>query len=756
MVTKIKRLYRSLVLTGTGLLSLILMAFNYLGLFATGDIREGLKDIGVLRHLRLNAYNFFELNGSFKIEGQKITLDMIRDISDEAAFAVVILKLLAFCLTIVLIASIILLIAGLISGVKDIFKKNLVIGVKPLLLDKISHIVMVVYGVAVAAAGFFSLIITIASMVLMADLASAMYVDGFACFGPRLGAILLLALAMYSMITIIIFDKRVFRVPVLTKTAYTCSACGVNHQTPSQFCPACGGTVGITQTQAPNPYYIDDAEVENFDYSLIPFYAKKLWTKIQNFLKEKNITKDQLIKGGAILVGAVIVLVLLISIINRPTPKYVMPDQYIDSIYDEENEETIFIIGGKKTDVKVEGMISDIQRSVDGNTIAFLDEEDTLYVIKKKKLLTVEEEISNFKLSVEGDGIAFVNVEDELMLYSVKKDSAKKITGDIYGEYVISPDGKSVAYTKGDDDGDYKLYVSVNGKEGKKIGNNLSPLGISNKGKLIYYINAEKLTVHVVKGDKEPQKLGSAGNFEAIAFNIDHTEAVFELNSGTYITKNGKEKVKITSNSIRQLGNYSDWGIVIDGYYSDSSTIPVKSFAKQYFTSNGSLYYLNKRFKAIEIEEADGIDSYQMTLTGDVIYYVDGNTLYRGTGKKANFKFKEVAEDVSSFEISSDGKFCYFKTYDNSLMCVKKTGKAKLIADDVNSFSMSHDDYLFFRVDGDLYVSHNRSKKKQVAPDVARLSFKVDATYYYVDDGDETVIYAAHKKAKFSKLIEFE
>ena len=753
MITKIKRLYRSLILTGTGLLSLILMAFNYLGLFATGDTRDMLKDLGALHQLRLSAYNFFKLNGTFKIEGEKISLDMLSEISGEAAFAVFLIRALSFLLTIVLITSIILLIAGLISGVKDIFKKNLVVGVKPLLLDKISHIVMLVHGISVAVAAFISLIVTIASLVLFADLG----MDDLVFFGPRLGAILLLALAIYSMVTIIIFDKRVFRVPSLITTTYTCSVCGVNHKTPSQFCPACGGAVGVAQTQASNPYYIDDTEVENFDYSLIPLYAKKAWGKGQDFLKEKNISRDQLIKGGAIFGGAIVVLVLLISILSIPDPKYIMPDQYLDGIYDEENEETVFVAGGKMTDLKVDGEIYGVQRSMDGTVTAFVDEEDTLYVIRKNKMTKVTEEVKQFKLSVEGTGIAYINEDGELMLYSVKKDSSSKITDELYNnEYTISPDGKSIAYAEGDYE-EYKLYVSVNGKDGEKVGNNLLPIALSNKGKFLYYLNTEKQTVYVVKSSKEPQKLASLEKFSGtMQFNADHTQVKFSLTTGTYISNKGKEAVKISSSTGGQFGNYSDWGYVI-GNSSYAETLPIKTFAKQYFRSGDSLYYLNKRFKAIEVEDATDVRSYKMTLRGDVIYYRDKyGTLYRDTGNKANIRFKEVAESVTSYTVSSNGKFCYYKTYDGSLMCVKKAGRAKLIADDVDSYYISHDDYLFFLSDNDLFVSHNRRTKKSVETDVEEITLEIDGSYYYVEDSDELVFYGASKKAKFSRLIKIE
>ena len=755
MVTKIKRLYRSLILAGTGLLSLIFMAFNFMGLLATGDIRKLLVESEIYSDLRVSAYEFFKINKPFKIMGEKVSLDMIKEAGNGAPLAVALLKLLVFCLTIVMITSIVLLIAGLISGVKDIWKKNLAIRVNSLLFDKISRIVMIVHGITVALATFVSIILSIFSLALILDAMNASFKHGTALFAPYTGAVLLLALAIFSTVTIIKFDKNIFRVPTITKSTYTCSACGANHKTPSQFCPTCGGAVGVAQTQEPNPYYIDDTDVEDFDYSLIPLYAKKIWAKIDQFLKEKNITKEKLIKGGAILGGAVIVLVLLLSIVCRPAPKYVEPDQYLQHIYNSEDDETVFAISGKKASFKVEGQIYDIQESIDGSITAFLDEETTLYIIKKNKLVKVAEEVYDYKLSVEGEGIAYVNEDDELLLYSVKKGSSKKITDELYAEYAISPDGKTVAYTKGDDDGDSKLYVSVNGKEGKKIGNNMSPIALSNKGKLIYYVNEEKYTLYVVKGKKDPQKLASGENIEGIAFNADHTQAIFALSSGTYITSNGKEKVKITSGSIKDFGNYSDWGNVIDTGY-DAQTLPIKTFAKQYFLSNGSLYYLNARFKAVELKRAEDVRSYEMTLTGEVIYYRDSSgILYRGTGKKANFKFKEVADEVSSFTISSNGKFCYFKTYDDSLMCARKTGKAKLIADDVTTYSMSHDDYLFFRVDGDLYVSHNRSKKTKVADDVSSVSVYVDATYYYVKDDGETECYGAHKKAKFKELVKY-
>ena len=612
--------------------------------------------------------------------------------------------------------------------------------------------IVVVHGIATLAATFFSVILSIGSIIMVEENLPS-YLDGFACISPRLGALLLLALAVFAMTTITKYDRQVFFVPYTVSTAYVCTGCGAAQATPAQFCAACGSPVGVGQAQYPNPYFIDYSTVENFNYALIPYYARVLWAKIQAFLQSKNISTTQLAKGAGIVAGSLLILIMAINIFGGPAPMYEMPDQSISYTYDwQDAEMTYFVINGKKSDLKLEGMISDFQTSLDGTIAAFLDQDDTLYVIKNKKMTKVEEDVDEYLLSAEGTGIAFTTEEDDLILYTVKNGKSHKIASEVNSGYMLSPDGKSILYTKTDDD-EVKLYLSVNGKDGKKIGNGLYPVGLSNQGKLIYYVSYEKNALYVVRGNKDPQKLANLDNIYGdypMQFNKDHTQALITLDSGSYITANGKEKVKITSRSISQFGNYSDWaeGIEIEDA---TRTLPIKTFAGQYFTSGGSLYYLNKRFEAVEVEEADGIDSYRMTLTGEVIYYVDGGDLYRGTGRKAKVKFEQIAEDVSSFTITSDGKYCYFRTYDSSLMCIKKTGKAKLIADDISSnFTMSHDDYLFFITEGDLYVSHNRGKKKLVASDVTLVFAELNATYYATNDAE----YIAPKKTQFTKLLD--
>ncbi len=462
------------------------------------------------------------------------------------------------------------------------------------------------------------------------------------------------------------------------------------------------------------------------------------------------------------LIYAALAIVLLIAIICI-WPKgsnYVAPKGSIEIEYNADQEKTLFIVDGKLSDITIDGNYSTYRGSIDGKTVAVRtsssdENEPVLYVFNGKKLIKVASDIGSFVLSNDGSHIAYSDKDGALFLFNVKAEKAEKITDEFYSSYYLSPNGKSIAFAKGTSD-DYALYVNVNGKE-TKIKTGVTPLGLSDKAKLVYYYDPEKDAAYVQKKD-EAVKI-SGDDIDGLIFNIDHTEVLCMGDNDAYISQNGKEKVKITSKGIRQIGSMD----VMNNYVSnaDALTLPIKTFEKILFSDSEHLYYLDGKLEKTEI--ADDVVRFDTPEKGGPIYYLnDDRELCRMKSYKSDAE--EIADHVTNFAMTSDGKACYFIETDSdnetTLYYAKKTGEPKKIADDVSSMTLSHDDYCFFISDrsstnytGTLYCSRNGKDKEKVSEDVYSFSASVNATYYtQKDDEDNRSVFVAKKKAKFDKV----
>lgn len=509
------------------------------------------------------------------------------------------------------------------------------------------------------------------------------------------------------------------------KKVFKCSMCGADAAPRTKFCPACGGAVYPVAPVAQEGEGASEAAPK-----------KKLPVKLL-----------------AILAIALVVVVLAVVLIVNLLPKKsnaldIKRTVDVNAEFDSENEKTYFYAGGKKLDFSMDGDANIISYSLNGEVTLIKDEDGLLYFVKDSKLTKITTvEVASYKLSTEGKAVAYVDEDGALFLYKIKDKKATKISDMLYASsYQLSPDGNTVAYAEGEDD-EFSMIVWVDGKK-TEYGDNLRPVGVSNKGKLVYYHNIDKEAVYVTKGkDKEPVKLlgdiSASASYYSIIFNADHTEAIFSDGEKFYAVEDGKEKVKISSKNISSA------------HMSRNS----KSFKKQYYIdSDKDLYYIGSNWEPVKI--ASDVASFRTSESGDVVYYrdADGN-LYRGKGY--GNQFTKIADEVkSSYVINPEGTQCYYMDDDANLYYVKKTEKAKKVAADVDEFDLSQDGYCFMIVDrgsdgGTLYYSKNGGEKKKVVEEVVDLYCENDATYYCCIGADEELLdlYGTAKKADFKLII---
>ena len=743
MTINLKKIFFPFICLVTGILQIIFMCADYLTYFASyGGERETEG-----------------LSSAWKI------LELFEDLDNVAMgdSALILPVLFSFLAAIVILAlSVALIIVGALGIITQLTSKNnnekdyAKAPRKLMMANTICQVIVFIL--------FFLLcIITVESAL------------GFKVgFIPGFGAI---AIAVTALITTIAGRIIYNCIPEAKAPAtFKCNACGTDVAGGTKFCPVCGADVSALvvracpqcgKTAEEGQAFCPDCGVEFVEKAVneggaaatISFGA--IIAKAKKFMEEKNISKKTLTTVAAAVVG-VIALIIIISLIPwGQSSQYVEVENDMTPIYVSEDDETVIIAKGKMTDMTIDGQYVTSRTSADGNTLVILDEEGNMYLCKKNKIEKIASDVTDMKLAQSGEGVAYINNDGELYLMNTKNKESAKLTDELvsagFNSYVISPDGKTVAYADGTID-DFALYTNnIKGDE-NKIANDLVPLGISDGAKLIYYYDTEEACVYVEKGD-EAVKLANLenaylldynGGFE-YAFNADHTQLIYEFEGKSYISVDGKDKVKIGS-AIYQIGQ--------SGYLSyNGKTTDILDFKKQYILdSNGDLYFLNKKLEAKEI--ASDVSQFNITDSGDVIYYLDDSeTLYRGkgNGKDIEKDFKKVAFDVEYFVIDSDGKRCYYVDDSKDLYTVKKSGDPKKITSDVEDLVITHDDYALFITDDDtLFYSRNGGKSKKVADDIDYIYANSISTYYGVEDNGEYSIFGTKKKTKFDLVVEYE
>lgn len=574
--------------------------------------------------------------------------------------------------------------------------------------------------------------------------------------------------------------------PVPQATAPKCPNCNADIEPGSKFCTVCGQT--LVNDAAPMQPPVGEPAPAPAPKEKVPFGAMVKGWFATAWLLTKAIAKATDAKLGELLgnkkkiayfaIIAFVAVVLVTGIVNAVLP---LNNGYINTekpvIYAE--DDSIYVLKGGKG-IKLQTSAESVKNefiSIDGKTILFLDEDNNLQLVKGKKTVKVAEEIDYYHAAPYGNAVIY-ETEDAIMYCTTSKGKAVELfeynDETELEELTCSPDGKSIAYTVEDEEGEMILYY-FNGKESSKVKKCDGLLvGMSNGGKQIYVISTNdegesSLYAYNTKGDST--KLGRIDD-DDVVFNLSGSEVMFQFEDKTYISAKGKEAVKVAKatglepilpyNTNDQYDNYE---------ISEYSTIfPQKSLFNHVYTGsskneNGdnenAVYYVTKKEdKCIKLLSGKKINIRSVTidLGADYLYYLDDDELMClkiSHGESAKDKAKTIADDVSSFVISPDRKYAYYIDDDN-LMAVnaKKGGKAKKISkNDVYGVVVDSDGYAYYMDDEyDWYATKGTKAGKKILSEAMPTGAAGCDIYF----ADEDYVYAARGRSKPKKLFSID
>ncbi len=538
-----------------------------------------------------------------------------------------------------------------------------------------------------------------------------------------------------------------------------CPNCGKENAEGAAFCASCGSAMNAAPVQqdvpetAPVEETVEVVETVETTESCKKCPLAPMWEKVKPYFE-----KYKLFVIGAL---GVIALILCISILASLFSNNGFIAFRNSIILDVQDEEVFVIHNNKKA--KATGLeakyIEDQQDSLDGSIAAVLTDAGDLAVVKGKKLTKIASDVVDFKLSEDGTGIAYVTEvegESELFLCNVKTKKSKSVSDELYrGSYFISPDGDSVVfYEKGEDDDEAKVMYSTGKKSTKVTSGDVSILGISNNGKLIYGVarNDEGQSIlyrYNKKGDRD--KIGTFGG-NSVIFNADHTQILYMNEGKTYISKKGKEAVKVSSSSASLVLPESS---AYFNNYSGYRTAPTDDLFNKVYTCDGNLWFIRKNAdKSVKLAN----DASAVTLSEDakLVYYINKGelkVLKVKHGDNASDKAKVLCDDsVSNYVVTSDCKKVYYVS-DGSLYSVNgKTGKGKktIANDDVSTtLAINAKDVVYYVMEGDVYATTGGKGKKVISDAESLFNTNNGVVYISTDD----TVYATKGAKKPSKIF---
>mgnify|MGYP005760282125 CR=1 FL=1 len=523
-----------------------------------------------------------------------------------------------------------------------------------------------------------------------------------------------------------------------------CEFCGQENAEESRFCEKCGAELKKPE----NPDAGGTVQAAGAAVTKAADEAKKIISKIP---------KKALIIGAA----AVLLLIIIIILVCALQPaKYPTRKADINFLYYEEEGQTEVLINGSALKTKIDGSVDNRQIAMDGASAMALGDDGTLYYINTKEMTVVKEDVEGFILAATGKGALYSDEDGALWLYNCKNEKAEKIVEDAEVEaVVIAPDGASAAYATAEenDDGEevIEAFLYLKG-ESSSIGKNIMPKAMSNGGKYIYALNNED-ELYVIPKGKEKEKLATDVSSGYILLNAEHTQIGFATQDDRiYISDKGGEKVKLLNSSACFPVSPKNTAAFYD-YFSNTITYDVKTFGGNVVTMSDAVYYVDGKFETEKISNIDG--SVMITDDGKTVVYKKNGDLYRTAVSKPEDAVK-LADDIVSFNMTSDGKKVYYINEDEELWCKNGSSDSVKIADDVYNIVITGKDIALFLVDynsssgGTLYSCKNGKDKDKIAEDVTNVISGAKTAYYTVKDGDTSTIFVSKGDAKFSQIAE--
>jgi len=397
------------------------------------------------------------------------------------------------------------------------------------------------------------------------------------------------------------------------------------------------------------------------------------------------------------------------------------------------NDNQLVVVKGKKATVVAENVVEYIL-SVDGTGIGFVTEEDgenalKLMKVGKKKAKTVmEQEPTSFDLSPDGKSMVYTKLDKEngkvdLMYFSGSK--SKKITSSDVDLVGLSNKGKQIYVVGKNDDGDKILYAYNTRGNKKKVGNCSDSSFIFNDdhtqilfydGKLDLSDGIELKTYVSVKG-KEAKRISSNPAYPLIpnsstSYKNDYasTYPSDDLFNKVYACqKDGQINLwllkKNENRSKRLASNVTDATLDESGkfvYYSTKG-------------NNLKMLKISHGERAADKAKiiAEDVRNYVVTSDRSKVYFVSDDALYSVNGKTGKGKKTIAAENVGYTLALNQKDICYYYVDEDVYAC-SNGRRGKVVVQEAEDLEATANGIVYIATEDAIYATKTAKKPAKI------------------------------------------
>lgn len=563
--------------------------------------------------------------------------------------------------------------------------------------------------------------------------------------------------------------------PVLIK----CEFCGEMVYSNEKTCKTCGAQLN----------YSKQASIEAATGEFITSNIKKIKeagtagiSKIKAAVSSVDGNKakqlmEQYKKYLPFAAAAIVFLILLLVLVPRMAKSPVVNTYGTNQLSYYSAEDEMIFYTNRKVVAEIEDTSGTPVLSMDGSKAAILadysrEDGGSLYLIDSKGEKFIDDNVYYFVMAPSGRAVAYLKDYDSsensatVMLYNGRK--AVKIKSEIStgyldeGSLVISPGGNAVAYLEFDDYNEFTSYISLNGREPKKLGKYQLVAALSDNAKYIYYIEMDEDRYtgefYVKTGNNKVKLASDADELGSLMFNEDCSQLLFHFEKKTYLTIKGREKIKILNNRAYPL---LPSNAVKMNHIGDNIIYGIDSFSNKLLEASEDIYYLNSRYETNKISDRN----YKALISNDMkkLVYLDYSECLHIVTKLNSKNPKDVeldaSDDVVNFTISEDGSTIYYVNEDDELYSISVSNRPNKVADDVSKYNLvALGNKIYFLTDyydtGALYYTTGKRKTAIRNADEVSYAYRLgNGLVYQEGDYDERVIYGSSNGKSFKKLF---
>ncbi len=367
----------------------------------------------------------------------------------------------------------------------------------------------------------------------------------------------------------------------------------------------------------------------------------------------------------------------------------------------------------------------------------FIASDDTLYYVDgNNAAVEVADDVSYACISVDGKTLAYVENDKSLHIFrngeSEKVDELESKWSYYSSNFSLSPDGTILLYSKYEyEDEKLLCYFYKDGKS-EKLGKDMIPVTVSNNGStaILYDNDDREICVYKDLSEKMESFTVSGSGYPYIS--MDLTQILYTDNEGdTYVYS-----VDMDS-PIKVAGGY------VTPVFPDNSARMVENFNSFLGIEDGKIRLYRRNGDSYENERlVSSYNSYKVSADGKSILYIDDGDIYK---IKAEFgaEKKLVAEYAYSFKASADLNDIYFESYTGDLKYSNGNPNITTIIadDDYDEYVVTPRGVCVIDYDGELGYSDNGGRITQVKKPAELDDLEIIAGAVFVVEDD--MIYAS-------------